>query len=85
MMAKKTHDLCVKAGTYQKDGETKNRYKNVGMILQNDNGGDMIMIDPTFNFAAVKEQDRDFVILSKFEVKDDNKPKAAPAAQQFDE
>lgn len=84
-MSKKTHDLCVKAGTYQKDGETKNRYKNVGMILQKDDGGEMIMIDPTFNFVAVKAQDRDFVIVTKFEVNEE-KPKAAPTgAHQFDE
>ena len=84
-MSKKTHDLCVKAGTYQKDGETKNRYKNVGMILQKEDGGEMIMIDPTFNFAAVKEQDRDFVIVAKFEVKEDKQKDAPTGAQQFDE
>lgn len=82
-MSKKIADLCIKAGTYQKDGETKNKYKNVGMILQKDDGGEMIMIDPCFNFAAVKEQDRDFVILSKFDVKED-KPKAA-GQPQFEE
>lgn len=83
-MSKKTHDLCVKAGTYQKDGETKNRYKSCGMILQKDDGGEMIMIDPCFNFAAIKEQDRDLIILSKFEVKEKDKP--APISQpNFDE
>jgi hypothetical protein len=80
MASKKTHDLCIKSGSYQKDGETKNRYKQVGMILQNDKGVDMIMIDPCFNFAAVKEDGRDYVILSKFDVKD--KQAAAPAFEE---
>jgi hypothetical protein len=70
MPSKKTHNLCIKSGSYYKDGETKNKYKDVGMILKNENGGEMIMIDPSVNFAAFKEQDREFVILSKFEVKE---------------
>ena len=65
----------------KKNNETKNRYKNVGIILQKDDGGEMIMIDPTFNFAAVKEQDRDYVILSKFEVKEDKKEPTKAAGQ----
>ena len=75
----KTHDLAVKIGSYEKDGETKGRYKNVGMILKKDDGGEIIMIDPTFNFAAVKRAEgKDMVIISRFEVKDkDNKKQEA--------
>jgi hypothetical protein len=84
MASKKTHDLSVKVGTYVKDGAEKGRYKNVGMILTKEDGGEMLMIDPTFNFAAVqRDAGRDYVILSKFEVKDENKkPVSAP---QFEE
>lgn len=70
-MSKKTHDLVVKSGTYQKDGETKSRYKNIGMILTKDDGGEIILIDPLINFAAVpREEGRDYVVVSKFEVKE---------------
>ena len=79
MSARKTADLCVKVGTYPKDGKDKNKYRNCGIVLTADDGGEMLMIDPLFNFAAVqRDQGRDYVILSKFEVKEENKPAAAP-------
>jgi len=70
-MTQKTHDLAVKTGSYtDNNGNTKNRYKNCGMVLKKDDGGEIILIDPTFNFAGVKlDSDRDMVIISKFEVK----------------
>ena len=34
----KKYDLAAKVGTYEKNGETKNRYKNVGLILENEEG-----------------------------------------------
>lgn len=67
----KKYDLACKTGTYEKNGETKNRYKNVGLILENDEGKKMVMIDPTFNFAAIKREDgKDMVMVSMFEPKD---------------
>jgi hypothetical protein len=85
---KKIADLAVKVGQYVKDGETKNRYKNVGIVLQKDDGSKMRMIDPTFNFAAVKlDEGRDYVIISEFEIKDKAEPAQKPTAgaPQFDE
>ena len=38
-----TKRLVVKTGTYQKDGETKGEYTNIGVILNNDNGEYMLM------------------------------------------
>lgn len=70
-MAKKTHDLVVKVGSYTKDGETKGRYKNVGLMMENDEGKQFLMIDPTFNFAGLQRQDgKDMVIVSMFEPKE---------------
>ena len=67
----KKYDLACKVGTYEKKGETKGRYKNVGLILENEEGKKMVMIDPTFNFAAVKREDgKDMVMVSMFEPKD---------------
>ena len=75
-MTHKSHDLAVKVGTYQKDGETKGKYRNCGMVLSKEDGGEIIMIDPLFNFAAVKrDEGRDMVIISKFEVKEKQEAK----------
>lgn len=69
-MAKVKYDITVKVGTYEKDGETKNRYKKVGMVMEKDDNSRFIMIDPTFNFAAIqREQNRDMVICSLMEPK----------------
>lgn len=70
----KKYDLACKVGTYEKNGETRNSYKNVGLILENDEGKKMVMIDPTFNFAAVKREDgKDMVMVSMFEPKEKQK------------
>lgn len=85
-MSKKIADLSVKIGTYVKDGKEKGRYKNCGIVLQKEDGGKMLMIDPTFNFAAVNRNDgRDYLILSEFEVKDDKQETKPSAAPNFDE
>lgn len=76
----KTHDLAVKTGTYQKDGKEKNRYENVGMIMQSDDGGKLLLLKRTFNPAGVpltgKGKD-DMVTLAAFEVNRDD-PKQEP-------
>lgn len=70
-MFKKTADLTVRVGSYEKDGESKGRYENCGMILKDDDGKKMIMINPRFNFAGVKlDEGRDYVIVSAFEIKE---------------
>lgn len=85
-MSKKIADLSVKIGTYVKDGKEKGRYKNCGIVLENKDGGKMLMIDPMFNFAAVKRDDgRDYLILSEFEVKDEKQETKPSAAPNFDE
>ena len=70
-MTHKIADLAVAVGKYGKGGTTKNRYKNVGTVLQTDNGGKMYLLDRTFNPAGVPNPDgRDTVILSVFDVND---------------
>jgi hypothetical protein len=70
-MAKKLYDLAVKTGEYQKDGETKGRYENVGAVFANDEGGKFITLKRTFNPAGVPNPDgRDSLILSMFEPRD---------------
>lgn len=70
-MAKKLKDLVVKTGEYEHNGETKGRYKTVGAIMENDDGGKFIMLDRTFNPAGVPNpQNRDTVIVSMFDPRD---------------
>jgi len=63
-MAQKVSDLAVRTGT-KPDG--KGRYKNIGSVMQGDNG-QFLIIDRTFNPAGVPNPDnRDSVLVSVFE------------------
>jgi len=45
-MAKVTHDLVVKTGTYvDGNGEIKGRYKNIGFVMNHDDGGTSIKLE----------------------------------------
>jgi hypothetical protein len=67
-MAKKLYDLAVKTGEYQDaTGQTKGRWTNVGAVVQQDDGGKFLLIDPHFNFAAVQRPPgKDRVAVSMF-------------------
>ena len=72
MSFKRKKDLAVKTGTYTgKDGVTKNRYANVGTLMEDDDtGAKFLLIDPCFNFAGVsREQGKDRVMVSLFDIK----------------
>ena len=43
--------LVAKVGEYEKDGQTKGRYVQIGVILSNDKGENAIM-DPSVNLAG---------------------------------
>jgi hypothetical protein len=81
-MTKKIQDLCVVVSSYtDQSGAKKNRYENVGHVLQIDDGS-MILLKRTFNPAGVPNPDgRDTVILSRFDVEDSSSA-PAPAIQQ---
>jgi len=44
--------ITAKVEEYQKDGETKGKYVELGVILDNQNG-EFILLDPTINLAGV--------------------------------
>jgi hypothetical protein len=70
-MAKK-YDLAVKVGAYEKNGETKNRYQNVGAVIEGDRGP-YILLDRHFNPAGIANPDnRSNVIISMFEPRDNS-------------
>lgn len=69
-MPTKKYDLAVKVGSYEKDGQSKNRYQNVGAVMQGDNGP-FLLLNKTFNPAGVPgDPDRDNLIISCFEPRD---------------
>lgn len=83
-MAKKKYDLAVKTGTYEKDGDEKNRYENVGAIWEGDNGLYLVM-KRTFNPAGVPFKDgSDSIFISMFEPKEKQQRQPAGDAQDDD-
>jgi hypothetical protein len=72
MAFKKTQDLAVAVSKYtdQATGKEKNRYMNVGYVLEDEKGEKMYMLNRTFNPAGVPNPDnRDTVILNRFDIK----------------
>jgi hypothetical protein len=69
VMAKK-YDLAVKVGSYEKNGETKNKYRNIGVVLDSGNGP-YILLNRDFNPAGVPcDPDRESIIVSLFAPRD---------------
>ena len=81
---KKIYDLAVKTGSYEKEGETKNRYQNVGAIVEKEDGGKFMFLNRHFNPAGVPfKEGSESIIVSMFKPKskEDNEPAAdAPAS-----
>ena len=74
MATKKTHDLVVKTGTYEVNGETKNNYLNVGSLMVSEHDGNkssFILMNRTFNPAGVPNPDnKDSLLISIYPVKE---------------
>ena len=67
--------LCVSTGEYQKNGETKKRWKVIGHLHEYE-GREYITLDATFNLAAVpRKPGDDRVSVNLFEA-DDKRQKA---------
>lgn len=84
MPAKKIRELVVKTGSYRdRDGNEKPRWKNVGSLMESEDGKKFILLDTTFNPAGVPNPDnRDNVLISIFEMKDDQPQQSAPVQNQ---
>lgn len=55
MASNKKYDLCVKIGSYEKDGKTKNSYLNIGAIFEGDNG-QFMLLNKHFNPAGIPDE-----------------------------
>ena len=60
-------DIVAVVGAYEKNGETKKQYRNIGKLLRNENG-DFLVVDRTFNLAGMPGSDSQ-VFLSLFDPK----------------
>lgn len=45
--------LVAKVGEYQKDGQTKGEYQRLGVLMQGNDGGEYMLLDPSINLAGV--------------------------------
>ncbi len=76
-MARKRFDLVIKTGSYtNQQNEEKGRYKNVGVVMEGDNGM-FLLLDRTFNPAGHGEGES--CLISMFEPKQ----RQQPAQQSF--
>jgi hypothetical protein len=71
LSTKKVYDLAVVVGSYEKNGETKHRYQNVGVVLQKDDGGKFILMERSFNPSGVPYDPSkgNTILLSMFDPK----------------
>lgn len=86
-MATKLYDVCVKTGSYTNNqNEQKNRYENVGTVMQNDDGSLFLLMKTTFSPAGVPNPDnRDTILCSFFDPQNNQQqlpPNQQPAPQQ---
>ena len=75
--------LAVANGNYEKDGQTKTRWVNVGVIMEKD-GKEFALIDPTINFAAFpREEGKDMVMVGVFEEQQNNNSQQQQQQPQY--
>ncbi len=71
-MATRIYDLAVKTGSYtNNEGQQRNRYETIGMVVDDGKGGKFILLKRTFNPAGVDAKDgKDSIMVSMFEPRD---------------
>jgi hypothetical protein len=77
-MAKK-YDMAVKTGSYEKNGETKNKWQNIGVVIEGQYGP-YILLNRSFNPAGIPcDPNSDVITVSLFTPNSNaGKPKAGP-------
>jgi hypothetical protein len=45
--------IVARIGSYEKDGQTKGEYVDVGVILKNKNDGEYVLLNPTVDLTGV--------------------------------
>lgn len=74
MSTKKIKNLSVATGKYtDRNGTEKTNWKNIGAILQKEDGGKFMLLDRTFNPAGVPNpENKDMLLVGMFDIKDDD-------------
>jgi len=69
-MTHKIHDLCIVTGSYtDAEGKNRNRYQTIGAMLEKDDGGRFIIMEPWFNPAGVHHEQGKGIMVSMFDAK----------------
>jgi hypothetical protein len=79
----KKYDLAVKTGEYEKNGEKKGRYKNIGTVFEGEKGPYLLLDASIISmqlFALVNKDRRDSIIVSMFEPKGEGERERKPAS-----
>lgn len=75
-------DLVTIVGEYQKDGQTKKKYKNIGKIMVGEDGRNVYFIDKTFNPSGVPSEG-DSAVCYGFEPRGNSNVQRPPQSNSF--
>lgn len=86
MATTKIGDLAIKVGEYEKDGQKKGEYENVGALMQGDDGNEFVLLNnsalnPSLAMIANRDRKRR-VLISVFRDRDDGGGKAQTQQRQ---
>ena len=75
MATTKVADIAIKVGEYEKDGQKKGEYENIGALMQGDDGNEFLLLNnsclnPSLAMIANRERKRR-VIASIFRERED--------------
>ncbi len=78
-------DLAVKVGEYEKDGEPRSRYLNIGELITHSDGRSFISINAAYLSPALlmfirehqKKGSRDKAFITVFDPKEEGQPRRA--------
>ena len=78
-MARKIKNLSVKTREYKdRDGNSKANWVNIGVIMENDQGKQFMLLDKWINFAGIPDfsgkVNSGSIMVSMFDVDNDYKP-----------
>lgn len=85
--------LTAKIGEYQKDGATKGRYINLGVVMNGDDG-EYLLLDPNISLAGVLQSQnvmamnkgaklRDRIMVNMWEEDNNQQQQQQPQQQQY--
>ena len=80
----KVGNLKIKIGSYEKDGQTKGKYIDLGVLMQSQDGGMYALLNPHINLAGIPlGEGKDMVMCSVFtENEQGNQPQQQQGYQQ---